>query len=305
MSTLVEESNASSAQQRVSFSDDEGEDPLDALVSRKLSVASGASSAVTTKTATSGRGGSSIAGSSVHGVTSRDESLELSTNSPSSGYYGSQPLLLSSQPSPNGSCSDPSSTSSASSMDVTSDSPTTTTVATMNNINSVVVVSAPQPPDIIEDDLRMSSPTMTSSGTSATISYGAADHLLGSPVPTLDTDDTRSTTNTSGSTHDSAPEWITVGTNVRVAPDGKPGVVAFVGHTHFSSGLWVGVSLESAHGKNDGSVEGVAYFQSRPKHGLFVRAEKLKPDVAARGRAQRKSSSATSGAGHPTASVRR
>lgn len=38
-------------------------------------------------------------------------------------------------------------------------------------------------------------------------------------------------------------------------------------------------------GKNDGSVQGVRYFTSRPKHGMFVRADKLIFDR--RGRAMR------------------
>jgi len=38
-------------------------------------------------------------------------------------------------------------------------------------------------------------------------------------------------------------------------------------------------------GKNDGVVQGVRYFTSRPKHGIFVRADKLILDK--RGRAMR------------------
>lgn len=38
-------------------------------------------------------------------------------------------------------------------------------------------------------------------------------------------------------------------------------------------------------GKNDGSVNGVHYFNCRPKHGIFVRVDKLIQDR--RGRAMR------------------
>lgn len=40
-------------------------------------------------------------------------------------------------------------------------------------------------------------------------------------------------------------------------------------------------------GKNDGTVQGIRYFESRPKHGIFVRADKLIKD--SRGRAMRTS----------------
>lgn len=38
-------------------------------------------------------------------------------------------------------------------------------------------------------------------------------------------------------------------------------------------------------GKNDGTVQGVQYFSSKPKHGIFVRPDKLILDK--RGRAMR------------------
>ena len=39
------------------------------------------------------------------------------------------------------------------------------------------------------------------------------------------------------------------------------GKVAFIGETKFAPGEWVGVELEEAVGKNDGSVAGVSYFK--------------------------------------------
>lgn len=90
------------------------------------------------------------------------------------------------------------------------------------------------------------------------------------------------------------PEWLVVGESVRTSPDSKTGVVAFVGETEFAPGLWVGVILDTPTGKNDGSVEGVSYFQCRPKFGIFVNASKLKPDP--RGRAMRQATVNTNSA---------
>jgi dynactin 1 len=54
--------------------------------------------------------------------------------------------------------------------------------------------------------------------------------------------------------------------------DGRHAVVRFFGATGFAPGEWVGVELEDATGKNDGSVKGERYFDSEPNHGMFLRA---------------------------------
>ncbi|KAL8686767.1 MAG: hypothetical protein Q9218_006878, partial [Villophora microphyllina] len=53
--------------------------------------------------------------------------------------------------------------------------------------------------------------------------------------------------------------------------DGQTATVQFVGQTHFAAGDWIGVALNSAIGKNDGSVQGRRYFDCQPGHGMFVR----------------------------------
>ena len=63
---------------------------------------------------------------------------------------------------------------------------------------------------------------------------------------------------------------------IRVLIDGiKSGVILFIGTTQFAKGNWIGVGLDEPEGKNDGSVNGVQYFECPPLHGVFARAAKV------------------------------
>lgn len=55
------------------------------------------------------------------------------------------------------------------------------------------------------------------------------------------------------------------------------GKVAFLGPTDFTTGELVGVILDEAKGKNDGSVEGRRYFSCVDGHGIFVRRQLVAP----------------------------
>ncbi|ELT87631.1 hypothetical protein CAPTEDRAFT_110419 [Capitella teleta] len=68
---------------------------------------------------------------------------------------------------------------------------------------------------------------------------------------------------------------VRIGTLVEVIGKGFVGTVAYVGTTLFSSGKWVGVVLEEANGKNNGTVQGKKYFSCKDKHGIFVRQSQV------------------------------
>ncbi|TKA52644.1 hypothetical protein B0A55_13061, partial [Friedmanniomyces simplex] len=53
--------------------------------------------------------------------------------------------------------------------------------------------------------------------------------------------------------------------------DNRIATIRFLGPTHFQTGDWVGVELEEATGKNDGSVKGERYFDCAQEYGMFLR----------------------------------
>ncbi|KAJ3186612.1 hypothetical protein HDU85_007432 [Gaertneriomyces sp. JEL0708] len=65
-----------------------------------------------------------------------------------------------------------------------------------------------------------------------------------------------------------------IGTVVEV--NGVQAVVRYAGETSFATGMWVGLELDTPTGKNDGSVQGVRYFECAPNFGLFIRASQLR-----------------------------
>ncbi|KAH9411288.1 cytoskeleton-associated protein [Ordospora pajunii] len=54
------------------------------------------------------------------------------------------------------------------------------------------------------------------------------------------------------------------------------GTVRYLGGIRTKEGKWVGLELDEPVGANDGSVNGVRYFDCKDKHGIFVRYERIK-----------------------------
>ncbi|XP_017854151.1 restin homolog isoform X15 [Drosophila busckii] len=70
---------------------------------------------------------------------------------------------------------------------------------------------------------------------------------------------------------------LTVGDRVIVSSGfgSRPGLLRYLGETQFAPGNWCGVELDEASGKNDGAVDGIRYFECKPKYGVFVPIAKV------------------------------
>ncbi|XP_042279736.1 kinesin-like protein KIF13A isoform X2 [Thunnus maccoyii] len=69
------------------------------------------------------------------------------------------------------------------------------------------------------------------------------------------------------------PDWMAPGEQVWVGK--RRGIVHYVGGVEFAKGIWVGVKLDLAVGKHNGTVQGRVYFRCPPGHGVFVKPSRL------------------------------
>ena len=44
------------------------------------------------------------------------------------------------------------------------------------------------------------------------------------------------------------PDWMVVGESILIRPYNSSGVIAYIGGTHFSSGIWAGIQLDAPTG---------------------------------------------------------
>ncbi|KAG7298578.1 hypothetical protein JYU34_018220 [Plutella xylostella] len=68
---------------------------------------------------------------------------------------------------------------------------------------------------------------------------------------------------------------LSLGQRVKVIGKDVKGSVAYVGHPTFATGKWIGVILDEAKGKNNGTVRGHAYFTCEENYGVFVRQTQI------------------------------
>ncbi|XP_033007200.1 centrosome-associated protein 350 [Lacerta agilis] len=55
----------------------------------------------------------------------------------------------------------------------------------------------------------------------------------------------------------------------------QPGTLRFKGLTEFAKGFWAGVELDKPEGNNNGTYNGIQYFNCKEKHGIFAPPQKI------------------------------
>lgn len=65
------------------------------------------------------------------------------------------------------------------------------------------------------------------------------------------------------------------GSQVLLTSSNEMATVRYVGPTDFASGIWLGLELRSAKGKNDGAVGDKRYFACKPNYGVLVRPSRV------------------------------
>ncbi|KFV07709.1 Centrosome-associated protein 350, partial [Pterocles gutturalis] len=72
---------------------------------------------------------------------------------------------------------------------------------------------------------------------------------------------------------DSLPDF-NIGDRVLVS-NVQPGTLRFKGLTKFAKGFWAGVELDKPEGNNNGTYDGIKYFNCKEKHGIFAPPQKI------------------------------
>lgn len=54
------------------------------------------------------------------------------------------------------------------------------------------------------------------------------------------------------------------------------GTVAFIGEVHYTRGVYCGIVVDGAGGKNNGTIKGVQYFSCPERKGLMVKLDEVR-----------------------------
>ncbi|KFR12908.1 CAP-Gly domain-containing linker protein 4 [Opisthocomus hoazin] len=78
---------------------------------------------------------------------------------------------------------------------------------------------------------------------------------------------------TTGNTE--GPVKLHEGSQVLLTSSNEMGTIRYIGPTDFAPGIWLGLELRSAKGRNDGSVGEKRYFTCKLNHGVLVRPSRV------------------------------
>ncbi|XP_051468931.1 CAP-Gly domain-containing linker protein 4 isoform X3 [Apus apus] len=84
----------------------------------------------------------------------------------------------------------------------------------------------------------------------------------------------RSWSNTTAASTE-GPVKLREGSQVLLTSSNEMGTIRYIGPADFAPGIWLGLELRSAKGKNDGSVGEKRYFTCKPNHGVLVRPSRV------------------------------
>eukprot|EP00079_Xenopus_tropicalis_P035679 XP_017949450.1 PREDICTED: CAP-Gly domain-containing linker protein 4 [Xenopus tropicalis] len=82
-------------------------------------------------------------------------------------------------------------------------------------------------------------------------------------------------TTNSGSGGIEGPVKLHQGSQVLLTSSNEMALIRYIGPTDFAPGVWLGLELRSAKGKNDGSVGEKRYFHCKAQHGILVRPSRV------------------------------
>ncbi|XP_015666755.1 centrosome-associated protein 350 [Protobothrops mucrosquamatus] len=96
-------------------------------------------------------------------------------------------------------------------------------------------------------------------------------------VPADDSDDSSSQASSFKASSEKQEDILlgfSIGDRVLVS-NVQPGTLKFKGRTNFAKGFWAGVELDEPEGNNNGSYNGIQYFDCKEKHGIFAPSQKI------------------------------
>ncbi|XP_065814022.1 kinesin-like protein KIF13A isoform X2 [Labrus bergylta] len=164
--------------------------------------------------------------------------------------------------------------------------PENTSIFKCSNITNTIPLSvpdkvpAPSPasssPVTLLSTAPSSAPTSRAGGEPPIQEPAQGDLPHGSPCPSPNPSSAEPSGDSSGDESTPVaqlPDWMAPGELVWVGK--RRGTVHYVGGVEFAKGIWIGVKLDMAVGKHNGTVQDRVYFRCPPGHGVFVKPSRL------------------------------